>query len=400
MLLSVSSFQKNLLKLLKNLNTYENERMSLKQLYGVKNILLYGLGLLFLVPLLFFKSDLILFPANKDYKLIVYTDNNGNNASTTGQVQSKKDSSITFKYTLKKDSINGKDPYAGFAIELTENHKFVDISDYDYMHIDIAIKHANSFIVNLKTSIEGFTNLDDWHTYHVESIQIPVHLGSIHYKVALKDFKIPEWWWKEVGPVASNLPKQANRKRLFGMDFQNGSGQIPGVDDRMLITKISFSKDKKAITFVLICCVLLYTTIVFTVVQKTRRREKKNSSTDFSYKKLDVKNLSSEESVRIADFIGKNYQNPDLIVEMVAKEVGVSSPRISAILQKAYSFTFKQYLNEVRIAETKRLLKETDRTITEIGFAVGYNNITHFNRVFRQETGISPSEFREKCIKS
>lgn len=373
------------------------ERMNLKQLFGVKNVIAYGLGLLFLLPLLFFKSDLILFPTDKDYKLIVYTDHNDTAGSTTAQVLCEKDSSITFNYTLKKNDLtNGKDPYAGFAIELNNKNKFIDISNYDFLHIDITIKHANSFIVNLKTSIEGFTNIDDWHTYHVESIQIPVHLGSIRYKVALKDLKIPEWWWKEVGPVASNLPKNADRKRLFGMDFQNGSGVITNVEDRMIITKIRFSKDTTFYYLLLIACFILYMTVVFFVFRLIRaRRDKKKNNTDFTYKKLEVKNLSSEESTRIADFIGKNFQTSDLTVEQVAKEVGISSPRISIILQKAFNFTFKQYLNEIRIAETKRLLKETDRTITEIGFAVGYNNITHFNRVFRLETGLSPTEFRE-----
>jgi AraC-like DNA-binding protein len=372
--------------------------MNSKKLFGLKILIVYGLGLLFLIPLLFLKSDRILFPTEKDYKLIVYTDPN-DSAGTKAQVTCEKASSINFNYTLRKnDSIYGKDPYAGFAIELTENNRFVDISTYDFMHIDVTIKHANSFIVNLKTSIEGFTDINDWHTYHVESIQIPVHLGSIRYKVALKDMKIPEWWWKEVGPVASNLPKTADRKRLFGMDFQNGSGLKTGVEDQMIITKIRFSKDNTFFFLILICCLIVYTSAVFFISRLKRgQSSKKNSNADFTYKKLDVKNLSSEESSRIADYIGKNFQVSDLTVEQVAKEVGISSPRISTILQKAYSFTFKQYLNEIRITETKRLLKETDRTITEIGFAVGYNNITHFNRVFRQETGLSPTEFRENC---
>jgi AraC-like DNA-binding protein len=41
-------------------------------------------------------------------------------------------------------------------------------------------------------------------------------------------------------------------------------------------------------------------------------------------------------------------------------------------------------------------LKETSLSISEIAYLVGYNNVTHFNRVFKEKIGISPSEFKEK----
>lgn len=44
----------------------------------------------------------------------------------------------------------------------------------------------------------------------------------------------------------------------------------------------------------------------------------------------------------------------------------------------------------------RTLLRDTDMLITEIATLVGYNNITHFNAMFKKETGISPKEFRNQ----
>ncbi len=358
----------------------------------IKLILLILPAFLIVLPLFIKDNDLTIFPGDKQFKFVVYTDDN-DSAGTAAQIAVIKDSAIIFNYTLQKSLTKGMDPYAGFAMELKSNNAFIDISKYDYMNIDIRTKHGNSFIINFKTSIEGFTVLNDYHTYYVESIQVPVHFGSIQYKIALKDLKIPEWWWKEVGPVAANLPKNADRKKLFGIDFQNGSGFLNNVENQMVITKLSFSKDVTLLSFVLITCSILYIILMLIIFLLYKR--KKINNTVLTYNKLEVKNHFSEESVRIADFIGKNFHISDLTVEQVAKDVGISSPRISTILQRAFNYTFKQYLNEIRIAEAKRLLKDTDRTVSEIGFAVGYNNMTHFNRVFKQDTCQSPSEFRD-----
>jgi AraC-like DNA-binding protein len=52
------------------------------------------------------------------------------------------------------------------------------------------------------------------------------------------------------------------------------------------------------------------------------------------------------------------------------------------------------YLNRYRITQAKRLLRETDQSITEIALTVGFSDSSYFSRVFRRETGLSPDAFR------
>jgi methylphosphotriester-DNA--protein-cysteine methyltransferase len=56
--------------------------------------------------------------------------------------------------------------------------------------------------------------------------------------------------------------------------------------------------------------------------------------------------------------------------------------------------TFTKYIQSLRVKEAKRFLTETDNSITAVCFACGFNNLTHFNRVFRGAEGCSPRQYR------
>jgi AraC-like DNA-binding protein len=112
---------------------------------------------------------------------------------------------------------------------------------------------------------------------------------------------------------------------------------------------------------------------------------------------LPIGNIIEERALRLVEYIQSHYQNPDLTVKQIGHEVGILPSCITGILLQKFKIRFKAYLNFVRIEESKHLLNRTDRTICEIAFAVGYNSIPHFNRVFRAAVGVSPRSYREKC---
>lgn len=63
---------------------------------------------------------------------------------------------------------------------------------------------------------------------------------------------------------------------------------------------------------------------------------------------------------------------------------------------KAYAnSTVIQYVNVTRIMNAQRMFMETDKNITQISRETGFSNLTHFNRVFKQVTGMTPSGFRK-----
>ena len=64
--------------------------------------------------------------------------------------------------------------------------------------------------------------------------------------------------------------------------------------------------------------------------------------------------------------------------------------------KKATGLTFTDYLGRVRVEKAKSLLLNPNLRISEIAYAVGFQSLRHFNRVFRELTGQSPTDFRKK----
>jgi AraC-like DNA-binding protein len=84
----------------------------------------------------------------------------------------------------------------------------------------------------------------------------------------------------------------------------------------------------------------------------------------------------------------------DLRMGDVAVMVGMTEPTFSRFFKRNTGSNFVDYVRKLRIAHACKLLRETSMPITQIGFEVGYRNISNFNRRFLAEKGMTPSRYR------
>ena len=63
--------------------------------------------------------------------------------------------------------------------------------------------------------------------------------------------------------------------------------------------------------------------------------------------------------------------------------------------KKCKGITFSQFVTQYRLNTACELLKHSQKQISEICFIVGFNDVPHFNRVFKKQKGISPKEYRK-----
>lgn len=89
------------------------------------------------------------------------------------------------------------------------------------------------------------------------------------------------------------------------------------------------------------------------------------------------------------------HQGEDIALGDVARAVHASTFHFCKMFKKATGMTFTHYLSLVRVAKAKKMLANPQLRISEIAYEVGFNSLTHFNRMFRKMTGESPTAFRE-----
>ena len=106
-----------------------------------------------------------------------------------------------------------------------------------------------------------------------------------------------------------------------------------------------------------------------------------------------VPTKNSDIIKKAIQFISKNYAN-NLSLELVANHVHLNPTYFSTLFKQSTGSSFKEYLNMVRIEESKRLLSNTDYSLIDIAVATGFEDQSYFTKVFRKYTGLTPKQFR------
>jgi AraC-like DNA-binding protein len=94
------------------------------------------------------------------------------------------------------------------------------------------------------------------------------------------------------------------------------------------------------------------------------------------------------------------HQTEELSLELVAKAVFTSKFYFCKIFKKTTGINFTDYLSRVRTERAKNLLLNPNLRVSEIAYEVGFQSLTHFNRVFKRILGRSPSDYREQLARA
>jgi len=161
-----------------------------------------------------------------------------------------------------------------------------------------------------------------------------------------------------VSPIISNPALFEALKRYFGDAWKITCGNE------------KYKREKqRAIAVLIMACVLE------NIELKARKAIKTNAAND------------------IFTFCNENYVQ-DITLDDISNKIGISKSHIVRLFREKFNTTFSKYIASLRIAEAKRLLSTTDKSITDISVEVGFNTIRSFNRTFLSVTGTSPSKYK------
>ncbi len=333
-------------------------------------------------------KDFPVFPNSQNFEYRFFSDNQaGGDSKIIKQLVTDSIIQIDFKIGNKIST-----PYAGINIEPRES-KLVDMGRYNRLLIQLEGDSINGIGIALVT-MNHLKNRDIKNQeilfYHIFKIEPEANI----YKISINKFEIPGWWSENnrFEDASAIKPEMKNLRTInVSSAFTPNNGQIQSIK----ISSIVFSRNNKPLIILILALEFVFVFLVFIVLYAAEKIRENRKMVTISYKPVENNKIENSK----ADFIGyinRNFQSSDLTLALVSGETGVSQRKITNDIQNQFGCNFKSYINRLRINESKRLLLETDLNIGEIAFQVGFNNQTHFNRVFKSEMQISPTEFRNK----
>jgi AraC-like DNA-binding protein len=118
-------------------------------------------------------------------------------------------------------------------------------------------------------------------------------------------------------------------------------------------------------------------------------------------RKIRLQNGDRAEPVEIwkaRKFI-EEHATEELSLKKVARAVNISGNYLSEKFKNVTGVNFVEYVARIRFEKACDLLQEVDRRISEIAFAVGFQSLSQFNRVFKTFSGKSPTAYRRALTK-
>ena len=105
---------------------------------------------------------------------------------------------------------------------------------------------------------------------------------------------------------------------------------------------------------------------------------------------------SPDITKQILSYCSEHFADDDISIKKVADALYVSSSYVSKVFCNKLKYNFREYINMLRIDKSKELLEKSGMKILDIMLECGFKNQSSFNRIFSEDTGLSPRVYRQK----
>jgi AraC-like DNA-binding protein len=339
----------------------------------------------FIFFIFFHKKDLTYFP-NNNLLTDFYTDSVDAGNSIIEEY-TRSDSLLAMSFVLKEGFVR---PYVGINLQ-PKNNSYIDISDYNQVQIVAAGEKITTVVVYLIT-LNDSSGRDQGRfneLYFCQNIELTPEKKT--YKLPINRFKTPDWWY-DVNNLSPNDDYPPDWKHVTRINIT--TGLAPTVDTRrsLALYNICFSRNNTGIISSMCFIQLLIILLMAGSSYIKSKPPKELKEIIIRYKPILVDN-QKEPPDSFLEYINQNFQDCELSLKKISKATGISQRSITDGIAGQFNCNVKTYINGIRINEAKRLLKETKLHISEIAYKVGFNSPSNFNRVFKNLTAMSPSEF-------
>ena len=138
--------------------------------------------------------------------------------------------------------------------------------------------------------------------------------------------------------------------------------------------------------------------LIDNLVDNVRRLKGKFSGAlkqEDKFEKIEVKGNNDILMEKIMKCINENISDPDFNVEKLVYEIGMSRAQLHRKLKEITGVSTGEFVRNLRLEQAAELIIKGEINISQVAYAVGFNNQTHFSTVFKKHFGMSPTEFFE-----
>ncbi|HEX5057396.1 MAG TPA: AraC family transcriptional regulator [Gammaproteobacteria bacterium] len=279
--------------------------------------------------------------------------------------------------------------------------QYADLSKYSTVAFRAKCRPRNVLTFHLYSFDPKVTDPADFNSYRIAKAFFPCDEEWSDVEIDLKHLYVPTWWLSRFKIEVSDQNYRLNQVAAFSIiaSFEGPVGKPANVRIGELGLR---GRDWR---YAWACGVLLvlvwagfilwlfrrYTQSLVADMQDKLRKDRPL----LAYQQLSVQPQEDREKTLLLRFMATEYADPDLSLEKTISTLGISRTKINEILKSELGYTFTGCLNKLRLTEAARLLSENDNAnVAEIAYSVGYNNLTYFIRLFKNEYGSTPKAFK------
>lgn len=297
---------------------------------------------------------------------------------------------IRFRYVLPPGE--GR-PWAGIKLDVSDpDGRAIDLTHWDRLEIKASSSRSRSVRIQLLSddAPPGAKSRDTSRAiYHVLEFRPDGTPKTFPWAT----FWIPIWW--QTQRSRADIQRLELLDRLRAIEFHSGDAPGGGGEDVVEIQELKVVGANRVLNglgWIGLAFGVVGALVVLGVSRFGRRPETVGSvlvpdPVAFQDPRVRQRN-------QLLQALRETFSDPDLSLDSFAASQGLSPRLVAALIKEATQLHFKGALNELRLTEAARLLKETRGNVSEIAYAVGFQNPSHFGRAFREKYGESPTDFR------
>ena len=281
----------------------------------------------------------------------------------------------------------------------------MDFSRYEIYDFD------NISAFNMSTGYKERSYKMHWHSYGEIMLVGPgdtniYQINQTRYELAEGDFVL-------IWPMEMHAVIDADREKAlviqFSNAFMNSLFDLRRImhfyhnlhvlcinSHKQLVNELRVIADKMKDIFFsdkidreLRCCMLLMEFMLTLDEHRNEFTEEISAEERTSYSDDILKRM-----IMVTDYIKNNLTSDDLSQGAMARMAGVSKDYFSRIFKNVTGLNYSKWLNTIRLEKATSLLSQEKMTLTEVAMLSGFQSIPSFNRVFREEKGMAPGEYR------